>query len=1005
MTSDPVHSGGFDVDSAIGRLHEVLTEHLATLPQGEDLQRQWEQISRYAKFGRLFIDSPFDPLIQIDAAGQVVAWNEAAEKLFGWTSSEAVGQPLSQLIIPPELQQPHIQGIQRFLATGEAPMINQRCKLAAINRQGERFPIELSLLNGVRTTSADGPGDWIFTGMIRDLHDEVEPGSSLGESRVLYQTLVDNLPINLLLKDLQGRRVFANERYLQLHQMTLTEVIGKSDHDIFPKHLADKFWADDQRVIRDGIVLHDTEPYVSKDLGEGWIERVKAPVRDSSGRITGVQLLFWDVTDRIKIDRELEKARYLLNTLLNNIPDSIYFKDRESRFICISRSMADKFEWQSPEVAVGKTDADIFTHQHAAIARDDEIKIMETGIPMVAEIERETWPDRPDSWCSSTKMPLRDEAGRVIGTFGITRDVTDLMRTEQELKTAKEAADAANRAKSDFLANMSHEIRTPMNGIIGMTDLISHTSLSVEQRDYVRTIKDSADSLLRIINDILDFSKIEAGKLELEETPFHLRDCVGRTVQTLAVKAGEKGLELACRIDPHLPDHVVGDPIRLRQIVVNLVGNAIKFTHSGEVVVEVTTADDPKVIFPEGTPPLHDSPVRTDDNGNHSIRLLFSVRDTGIGISEDKRKTVFEEFAQADVSTTRKFGGTGLGLAISARLVDLMHGSIWLDSTVGKGTTFFFTVRFGLANEEPAARQQEMESLNGLPTIVVDDNNTNRKIFAEMLEAWNLDATLMPSAPAALAELHRAAATDQPYRLVLLDRMMPHMDGFALAECIRQSPVLQSIPIIMISSAAQGDDARRCREMGIQRYLTKPVLQSDLLESILDAMGIQSREDLAGNETIPEAPARQHNILLAEDGLVNQRVAMGFLKREGHNVTLATNGREAVDAASRETFDLILMDLQMPEMDGIEATREIRERDRRLRTHTPIIAMTAAAMDGDRERCLAAGWTTTFPNRLLPISFVRPSLASSTPMSPWMNRPTNAFYNLSIKPIRNASSI
>ncbi|WP_417737426.1 response regulator [Rosistilla oblonga] len=784
--------------------------------------------------------------------------------------------------------------------------------------------------------------------------DSQDPSSALGETRILYHTLVDNLPINLVLKDLHGRRVFANERYLQLHQMTLQELRGKTDFDIFPEHLAKAYQLDDQQVIREGIVLHDTEPYLAKDGNECWIERVKAPVRDAQGKITGVQLLFWDVTERKHLDQDLEKARYLLNTLLNNIPDSIYFKDRDSRFIRISRSMAKKFHWKNAEIAVGKTDADIFTSEHAANARASELEIMETGVPMVAEIERETWADRPDSWCSSTKMPLRDDAGRIVGTFGITRDVTDLKRTEQELKTAKEAADAANQAKSDFLANMSHEIRTPMNGIIGMADLMAHTNLSIEQRDYLRTIKDSADSLLRIINDILDFSKIEAGKLELEETSFNLRDCVGRTVQTLAVKAAEKGLELACRIDPHLPNQVAGDPVRLRQIVVNLVGNAIKFTQQGEVVVEVTNADDPKVIAI--TNPLANGqshlPLEALDAG--AIRLQFAVRDTGIGIPSEKVQTVFEEFAQADVSTTRQFGGTGLGLAISARLVDLMHGNIWLDSQVGVGTTFYFTAEFLLA-DAAVAPTENLDSLRGLPTIVVDDNNTNRQIFGEMLDAWQLNPTLVASAPAALAELQRAASTEAPYRLVLLDCMMPHMDGFALAECIRQSPLLKGLPIIMISSAARADDSQRCREMGIQRYLTKPVLQSDLFDSILDAMDIRSHHAASTPSLEPGGNQRPLNILLAEDGLVNQRVAIGFLSREGHNVTLARNGIEAVMEVARQPFDLVLMDLQMPEMDGVEATLEIRVRDRHLGIHTPIIAMTAAAMDGDRERCLSAG--------------------------------------------------
>lgn len=791
--------------------------------------------------------------------------------------------------------------------------------------------------------------------------DQLIQRSSIAVSTA--QSVIDNLPMGLILKDMEERRVFANRRYLELHDLEMEDVLGKTDHEIFPKEIADKYTADDTKVIETGQVLHSTEPSIAPDGSERWVEGIKSPVRDQHGEITGVQLLFWDVTERVLLDQALEKERYLLHTLLDNIPDTIYFKDRENRFLRINRSMAKKFGLPNPEAAIGLTDEDVHSKEHAAKTRANEVEIMNTGTPQVAEVQRESWPDRPDTWSSSTKMPLRDEGDEIVGTFGISRDITDLIRFEQELKAAKVAADSANAAKSDFLANMSHEIRTPMNGIIGMADLMNHTTLSIEQRDYLRTIRDSADSLLRIINDILDFSKIEAGKLELEHVPFKLRDSIGRTVRTLAVRAAEKDLELACRIDPKLPVQIVGDSVRLRQIIVNLVGNAIKFTPEGEVVVEVTDADNPSSMgelesesSSTNTGTIETATNETAGNSQSTVRLHVTVRDTGIGISENKRQAVFEEFAQADVSTTREYGGTGLGLAISSKLVALMGGKIWLESELGVGTSFHFTVEFGVDTSEPNELTGDVQSLIGLRTLVIDDNETNRRIFAEMLKAWRFDPKLTASGPEGLAELSRAATAGEEYQLILLDCMMPHMDGFALAECVRSTPLLKSVPIIMISSAARAEDARRCREVGIQRYLTKPVLQSELFDSILDTMGIRPA-DAPETGVVESEPVIQpeYRILLVEDGLVNQRVAMGLLGREGHRVELARNGVEGVEAVEREAFDFVLMDLQMPEMDGAEATRRIRQFDDVEKKKIPIIAMTAAAMESDRQRCLDAG--------------------------------------------------
>ncbi len=1013
---------------------------------------------------RQMADAIPQPILVLDRTGRLVLVNRCLEQLFKREAQTLIGQPATNLL-------PNLWA--HFGEEVDETRLEEHCEPLSIAREVDVLtcdgvPLHAEVqFNPIQTDH----GFYIF-GSITDVTDRRQAVDALRDNEAEYRSLLESLPINVIRKDRHGRLSFVNGLYCKTMKRSAEELIGKTDFDLFPRELAEKYTSDDTRIMSEGIVLEDIERHRRADGPDLFVHVLKSPVLNADGEIVGLQGMFWDVTDRKQAEESLRESetrlraivnstldcivtadsegrivefnpaavrtfgwtkdeaigqdihellfppesqerqkantnryasgrgegslfgqrveqsairkngerfiaemamqggslqgrpvfiffirditerkkaeqalnheRYLLHSLMNNLPDHIYFKDRASRFTRVSRALAERFGLKHPRDAEGKTDADFFSSVHAKEALADERQVMETGEPILSKEEKETWNDGSITWASTTKLPLYDHDGQITGTFGISTDITRQQMAAEALREAKEAAEAANRAKSDFLANMSHEIRTPMNAIIGMTELVLDTSLTPAQRDYLSTVWESGEALLSLLNDILDFSKIEAGKLDLERTEFSLRECLGDTMKSLALRAHRKGIEIAFHVDVDLQDTYRGDPTRLRQIIVNLVGNAIKFTEQGEVVLDVSSGESPD--------------AEIEPAGKHTLQ--FSVRDTGIGIPQKKMKSIFEAFEQADTSTTRRFGGTGLGLTISSRLVDLMGGKITVTSTVGEGSTFTFTAQFEAIPEESRFTDRMPAMVGGTRVLIVDDNDTNRLILKEMVSNWDMKPVCVAGAEEAIDAIREAHRDGNSFGLVLSDVNMPDVDGFQLAKRIKDDTELGSTVIMMLTSGDRPGDVLRCENLGAAAYLMKPIKQSELFDAIISAMGVIAPEDeqeMAKSRVMDEHPPL--NVLLAEDSIANQKLAVGVLRKWGHKVTVANNGREALDQVpTGHAFDLILMDVQMPEMDGLKATRAIRAREAETGgPHTPIIAMTAHAMKGDQELCLSAG--------------------------------------------------
>ncbi len=900
---------------------------------------------------RSIVNNALDAVIVMDGQGKIVDWNPRAEEIFGWPRAEIVGAKLSDTIIPPRYRDAHEQGLRRYLQTGAGPALGKRLEISALRRDGSEFPIELAITPLKLVTGLT------FSAFVRDITERKATQEKL-------LTVVESAPCGMVLVDERGMMQTVNAEMEKIFGYAPSEMVNQPVEMLVPEAARHRHVADRQQFVHAPI----TRPMGSgrdirgrrKDGSEFHAEVGLKSVKTDKGLVIVATIM--DITARKEAEEKHRESEERFRLAMKVTSDGLWDWHIPTMQAYYSPSWVRMLGLEDHEIPLNNlSDWRGRIHDEDGTRVDRLLDEHLRGDTHAFGVEHRLR-HRSGRWLwvlVRGKVVQRDEHGRPLRMMGTMIDITDRKAGEEELRKAKEAAEAATQAKSQFLATMSHEIRTPMNGVIGMTSLLLDTELTSEQREFATTVRNSGDALLTIINDILDFSKIEAGKLTLEQIDFDLDLLVEDVADLFAEQAHRKGLELVCLLPPTRPLAVKGDPHRIRQMLSNLVTNALKFTERGELAIQAAIIEQ----------------------GAERLTVELSVRDTGIGIPLDAQAKVFDSFAQADGSTTRKYGGTGLGLAIVKQLSLLMGGDVRLTSAPGQGSTFAITLPLSKGTPSPSGAAASA-ALRDVPVLIVDDNATNRNVLTNHTSLWGMRPESAGSASEGFARLQAAAAQGHPYPLVLLDWHMPGEDGLSLARRILDEPGLGRPHLVLLSSGGLDEPAQI---QGLSASLTKPVRQQELHHLLASLLGTPV-EKASQDRPAPAAPARalEAHILLAEDNLVNQELARAVLEGFGCRVDVVENGREAVDALARTAYDLVLMDCMMPELDGFEATRLIRERELVARTSSlvsrqgadtahesnerrttsdghrgtrrlPIIAMTANAMDGDRERCLDAG--------------------------------------------------
>jgi PAS domain S-box-containing protein len=919
--------------------HDIGLALTRNLPMAAALQNCCEAVVRHAgaAFARIWTLDAAQQILELQASAGINTHLDGAhsrvpvgQSKIGAIARERKAHLTNHLMDDPSMSDPQWarrEGLAAF--AGYPLMVGER--LIGVVALFARRPLAETILSTLESVA----------GTLALAIERRQAEESLHRSEALYHSLVESLPQNVFRKDAQGRFVFVNQIFCRTVGRRFEEIIGKTDVDLFPPELASKYQRDDLRVMQSGIPYQSVEAHPKADGGRLYVRLIKAPLQNAAGEVIGIQGVFWDITERKKIEEQLASERYLLRALMDNVPDRIYFKDTDSRFILCNRALAERLGLKHPDEVIGKTDYDFHPAERAREFHADERHIILTGEPIVNKTEEQTALDGSRIWASVTKVPTHNRAGFLTGIIGVSRDITALKEAEDNLSLARDQALESTRLKSQFLATVSHEVRTPMNGILGMLDLLLATGLKPEQHDFAETAHHSAQALMEILNNLLDLSKIEAGRMALEQIPFNLRDVVEDTVQLLAPTAYTKETGLASLVPVSLPTTLLGDPGRLRQILLNLVGNAVKFTEAGGVQVRVSQ---------------HEVTA-----GQRELRC--EVRDTGVGITPDAREKIFEAFIQADGSTTRRFGGTGLGLSICQQLVGIMGGKIGMESELGRGSTFWFTVPLREAMSQPAPLIPDA-SLNGLRALFVVGDEFLREILREYTVPAGIAAAFAASGTEALAELRRAAKTASPYQILVFDSEMPDLEGFAFAQSVEsEGSLLAGIRLVALTPIHRRLDPEVMESAGLSTCLLKPLRRDRLLKGLAHAMSIATAGTRADTQPVEPPVAtpissRSLRLLLVEDNPINRKVSLLQLRRLGFDATTARSGREAI-AALEHPFDVVLMDCHMPELDGFEATRQIRalEQARRWgsRPLLHIIAITADALHDARDKCLAAG--------------------------------------------------